>query len=89
MSKEKIETTCILFNEFPEEIHLFVVDGDYSVLNGVMINACDQDETLVDQLLGLIYNDAGYHRIPNSSLEDFHASLKKDNSKLIMCGMFL
>lgn len=67
--------TLIIYNTL-EELQYGIVEGDYSDLNGVMINACDQDESKVEKACSLLFDEESNYRIELS--EDVSLIESKD-----------
>ncbi len=81
--------TCIIFDEIPENTLFYILDGDYSHLNGVFINLVSANKDHQDELCDLIYNEQGYYRQLSCDLQQIRDALLNPENKLIMCGMYL
>lgn len=80
--------TAIIFQEIPEDLFFFVVDGDYRHLNGVLINSTDSDAAKQERLSELIYNENGKYQLPKHNIETFRKAIQ-DGAHLICCGFIL
>lgn len=76
-----MKTVLIYDNVGMCPIEFAVLDGDYSHLNGIYINAADADEKLQDELDKLVYDD---HAL--LFLSEFPAQAVKDGAIVIVAG---
>ena len=79
--------TAIIFNEVPETISYFVVDGDHGELDGVYINETE-DETLTDKLYTPLFGEDGYFKYKKLTLEQFRQEII-DGAYLIEVGFIV
>lgn len=79
--------TAIIYQEIPENTHLFVVDGDYSHLHDVYINTMENQEKQ-NELNNLIYDEKEYHKHKVVSILEIKNAVR-DGAELIMCGCCL
>jgi len=82
-----METVFIWDTIGMESIQFFVMDGDYSHLNDVYINAVGNPEDMTDQeeLHNLVYNENGYTK-PDLMLDNFPCEAVANGAIVIVCG---
>lgn len=79
--------TCIIFEEIPENTLFYILDGDYSHLNGVFINLVSAKKD--HELCALIYDEQGDYRQESCDLQQIRDALLNPENKLIMCGVYM
>lgn len=55
--------TLLIYNPIEEPLKYAILDGDYSSINGVCINACGEDEDKVEMACSLLFDDEGNYLI--------------------------
>jgi hypothetical protein len=78
--------TIIIYETFTDPIKFYVIDGDYSHLNGVYSNG-DAEETAQDELNNLVFNEdwtykPAYNDFPQHVFEEHNACAVS----VIVCG---
>lgn len=55
--------TLLIYNPIEEPLKYAILDGDYSSINGVCINACDENEDKIKMACSLLFDDEGNYLI--------------------------
>ena len=76
--------TIFIYDESYAEIRFFVLDGDYSHLEGVYINTCE-DKERVEELDDIIFDEDGDFKI--ELYDRFPVDKVKPDTKVIVCGL--
>jgi hypothetical protein len=92
--------TIVIWESFDAAAQFFVLNGDYSHLDGVYINAADGDLDLQDELSEIVYRsneeqqadpEAGYYRVKMRRKFPIVTAVKNYNKgeglKIVQCGM--
>jgi hypothetical protein len=85
--------TIVIYDQLDAHLNFFVVEGDYSRLDGVYINhvvegtkkAQKANEKLQDELEKLVYGDSGEIILPHTSSFPVDV-LKREDSIVIITG---
>ena len=81
--------TAIVFELIPEDYKLYVVDGDYKHLHGIVINCSPEgDEHLEKELNELIYKAEEGEKHKPVTREEFRDAIK-DGAEFIVAGLYL
>lgn len=80
-----MKTLIIYIEEFPEYI---VIEGDYSHLNGTMINHYQQDKNLQDEAINLLFEPNSGNRLLTFS-EDISIVENKEWDKVALITFLL
>lgn len=80
-----MKNTIIIFNDY-EGVNFFVLEGDHSRFNGVLINAYDDaTQDLQDELTDIVYNSEGVCIV--DMLESFpHDAYTRGETVVIVAG---
>jgi hypothetical protein len=79
--------TIIIYDQLGEEpIKFLVLKGDYSKFNLLYVNSTDSDEALVDEFLGMLYDDSGELVAGLDWRDEFPVSATYADSKVIVAG---
>lgn len=79
--------TIMIYEEIPERLSFIVLEGDYSHLNHVIINA-NEDETKINELSDLIFDKEGYEIV--EKLTEFPTEIvKNEDCVVIQTGFYL
>lgn len=81
--------TCIIFGEIPKNTFFYIVDGDYSHLNGAYINLVSANKDHQDELCVLVYDEPGDYRQESCDRDEFREALLDPDNKLIFCGVYM
>ena len=77
--------TVMIYDQLDASIKFLVLDGDYKHLDGIYINASDQDEKLQDELSNLLYDPQnGQDRV--TLLTEFPTQAVRDGAEVIIAG---
>ena len=55
--------TLLIYNPIEEPLKYAILEGDYSGINGVCINACDENEDKIKMACSLLFDDEGNYLI--------------------------
>lgn len=55
--------TLLIYNSIEEPLKYAILEGDYSDINGVCINACDEDKDKINKACSLLFDDKGNYLI--------------------------
>ena len=88
-----ITATALLWEEIPESVKFFVIDGiDLSKFDDIYINQFYEDnkekEKLQDELDKMIYNDENQYKYEEATREEFESAIK-NGAKLVVSGIYL
>lgn len=79
--------TVIIYDQCgQDEIKFYVLDGDYTHLDGIYINNASQSEALQDELTNLFYDpDTGQELLtPENSFP--YSAISRDHAMIIVAG---
>ena len=69
-------------------VDFYILDGDYSHLDGVIINSCT-DEDKQEELFSLFYDDEGLSlNRPKASRTEVIQTIREHSVIIIKCGMY-
>lgn len=80
-----MKTVIIYEQGFEYPISFYVVDGNYSHLNGVYGNCMAFDKSVQTELFKLVFNDDWSHK---PSLSEFPTQAVVDGAIVIVCGFY-
>lgn len=77
--------TVMIYDQLDAALKFLVLDGDYKHLDGIYINASNQDEKLQDELSNLLYDPKdGQDRV--TLLTEFPMQAVRDGADVIVTG---
>jgi hypothetical protein len=80
--------TAVIYQTCFFNLEFFIVDEDWSRLDGVFANSCDSDPVLIDELMAGVY-DAEFtaKKVDLISRDLFIREIRKDPNMLVIeCG---
>jgi hypothetical protein len=80
--------TVIIYNTVIDPLKFIVAEGDLSRFDGMMINACGNDEKLQDELVDLLYDPVTGQNtdLLNSAVSTFPVQAVRDGAIVIVAG---
>lgn len=80
--------TVIIYEQFIDPIVFIVVDGDYTRLDGVMVNSVDSDRVLQDELCDMLYDPVSGDptELYKNALKKFPTEEVKNGAAVIVAG---
>lgn len=77
--------TIFIYDQCGEgPIRFFVLDGDYSHLDGAYVNHFELAETVQEELCGILFNDEGEERHKMS--DKFPLAAVQEDTKVVIIG---
>jgi hypothetical protein len=78
--------TAFLFNEFDYGVSFFILDGDYTHLDGVYVNSVDCEEDASSELTNLMYDPVDGHMLHRKATKDEFVQAIQNGAAMIVCG---